>query len=128
MRIVGELQKLGIKVSKGSVANALRHHCLPLAPRRNQPTWGEFLRTQAKGSLATDFFSVDTVMLRRDYVLFEIEVERRVVHVLGVTANPNGPWMTQVARNFTNDLEETGRWFRSLVRDRDQKFTAVSTP
>lgn len=124
LRIVGELQKLGIRVSKSSVANVLHRHGLPPAPRRNGPTWGEFLRAQAKGILATDFFTVDTVLFRRYYVLFVIEVERRVVHVLCVTANPNGPWVTQVARNFTNDLEETGRRFRFLVRDRDTKFTA----
>jgi putative transposase len=96
LRIVGELRKLGVQVSKGSVANVLRRHGLPPAPRSEGPTWTEFLRSQAKGIIATDFFTVDTVLLRRYYVLFAIEVQTRVVHVLGVTANPNGPWVTQV--------------------------------
>ena len=124
LRIVGECQKLGVAVSNGSVANVLRRHGLGPAPRRDGPTWTEFLRAQAKGVLATDFFSVDTVLLRRYYVLFVIEVERRVVHLLGVTANPTGLWVTQTARNFASDLDDTGRWFRFLIRDRDTKFTA----
>jgi putative transposase len=124
LRIVGELQKLGVGVSKGSVANVLRRHGLPPAPRRDGPTWTEFLRAQANGLLATDFFAVDTVLLRRYYVLFVIEVERRVVHLLGVTANPTGPWVTLIARNFASDLEDNCRHFRFLIRDRDTKFTA----
>ena len=111
-------------MSKGSVANVLRRHRLPPAPRREGPTWTEFLRAQAEGILATDFFTVDTVLLRRYYVLFVIELERRVVHLLGVTANPSGPWVTQVARNFTSEIEDTGRRFRFLIRDRDTKFIA----
>ena len=124
LRIVGELKKLGVTASKGSVANVLRRHGLPPAPRRAGATWTQFLRAQAKGIVATDFFTVDTVLLRRYYVLFVIEVERRVVHLLGVTANPNGPWVTQVARNFCAELEDNGRRVRFLVRDRDTKFTA----
>jgi putative transposase len=124
LRIVGELKKLGVIVSKGSVANVLRRHGLPPAPRRAGPTWTEFLRSQAKGIVATDFFTVDTVLLRRYYVLFVIEIERRVVHVLGVTANPNERWVTQVARNFAAELEVAGRSLRFLIRDRDTKFTA----
>ena len=123
LRIVGELKKLGVTVSKGSIANILRRHRLPPAPRRAGPTWTEFLRAQAKGIMATDFFTVDTVLLSRYYVLFVIEVERRVVHILGVTTNPSGPWVTQVARTFCADLEETGRRVRFLIRDRDAKFT-----
>ena len=123
-RIVGELKKLGIAVSKTSVAAVLARHRLPPAPRRSGPTWSEFLRVQAKGILATDFFTVDTITLRRFYALFVIEVDRRRVHLLGVTANPIGPWVTQVARNFASDLEEAGRGFRFLIRDRDTKFTA----
>ena len=111
-------------MSKGSVANVLRAHGLRPAPRRPGRSWTDFLRTQAKGILATDFFSVDTVWLRRYYVLFVIEIESRVVHVLGVTANPNQGWVTQVARNLCADLEETGRRFRFCIRDRDTKFTA----
>jgi putative transposase len=124
LRIVGELKKLEIRVSKTSVAAVLRRHRLPPVPRREGPTWSEFLSAQAKGIVATDFFHVDTVFLRRYYVLLVIELERRVVHVLGVTANPTGPWMTQVARNFTADLEDAGRRFRFLIRDRDAKLTA----
>ena len=74
--------------------------------------------------MATDFFTVDTVSLRRCYVLSVIEVERRVVHVLGVTASPNGLWVTQAARDFAAHLEDVGRRVRFLVRDRDTKFTA----
>ena len=108
---------------QGRVANVLRRHRLLPAPRRGGPTWTEFLRAQAKGIVATDFFTVDTVLLRRHYVLFVIEVERRVVHLLGVTTNPNGPWVTQVARNFCADLHDAGRCVRFLIRDRDTKFT-----
>jgi len=124
LRIVGELKKLGVAVSKTSVATVLRRHRLPPAPRRSGPTWSEFLRVQAKGILATDFFTVDTITLRRFYVLFAIEIHRRRVHLLSVTANPIGPWVTQVARNFASDLEDAGRHFRFVIRDRDTKFTA----
>ena len=124
LRIVGELKKLGVTVSKTSVAAVLRRHRFLPAPRRSGPTWGEFLRAQAQGILATDFFTVDTITLRRLYVLFVIGIDRRRVHLLGVTAKPNGPWVTQVARNFASDLEGAGRRFRFLIRDRDTKFTA----
>lgn len=123
LRIVGELAKLGVTVSKTSVATVLGRHGLPPAPRRLGPTWSEFLRAQAKGILATDFFHVDGVLLRRYYVLFIIEIDSRVVHLLRVTTNPAMAWVTQVARNFAADLEEAGRRFRFLVRDRDTKFT-----
>ena len=124
LRIVGELRKLGVAVSKGSVAAVLRRYGLSPSPRRQGPSWSGFLRAQAKCILATDFFTVDTVALRRYYVLFVMELNSRVVHVLGVTANPDGAWVAQVARNFVADLEDHGRQFRFLLRDRDTKFTA----
>jgi transposase InsO family protein len=125
VRIVGELEKLGVKVSKSSVASVLRRHKLPPAPRREGPTWGQFLRSQAKGIVATDFFSVDTVTLKRYDVLFVVELERRVVHVLGVSDKPTGQWVAQVARNFVSTAEEAGKQLRFLVRDRDTKFTST---
>ena len=76
----------------------LRRHGLPPAPRREGPTWSQLLRAQAKGLVAMDFFGVDSVMLRRYYVLFVIQIESSVVHVLGVTANPNGACSSR----FTN--------------------------
>ena len=123
LRIVGELKKLGVAVSKGAVAGVLRRHGLRPAPRRQGPSWPELLHAQATAILATDFFTVDTVALRRYYVLFAVELHSRAVHVLGVTANPDGAWAAQVARNFVFDLEERGRQFRFLLRDRDTKFT-----
>ncbi len=102
LRIAGEIKKLGGTVSKTSVATVLFRHGLSPAPRRQGPTWSQFLTVQAKGILATDFFHVDAVTLRRYYVLFILEIDSRVVHVLGVTTNPAMAWVVQVARNFTS--------------------------
>jgi len=123
LRIVGELRKLGVTVSATSVRNIISRRGLRPAPRRSGPSWTEFLSAQAAGILATDFFTVDTISLERLYVLFVIEIESRVVHVLGVSRHPVGTWVTQVARNLVSDLDEGGRRFRFLVRDRDTKFT-----
>jgi putative transposase len=94
------------------------------APRRSGPTWAEFLRSQATTMLACDFFTVDTVLLRRLYVLFFIEVDTRRVYLSGVTANPVGEWVTQQARNLSWHLAERSRAVKFLIRDRDTKFTA----
>ena len=124
LRIVGELRKLGVILSATAVRNVLRRHRLKPAPRRSGPTWGEFLRTQASGTLACDFFHVDTIMLRRLYVLFFIDLERRKVFLAGITEHPIGSWVTQQARNLAMTLEDEGRGVKFLIRDRDTKFVA----
>jgi len=86
------------------------------------PSWSEFLRAQAAGTIACDFFHVDTVTLRRVYVLSFIDLDRRMVYLAGITAHPVGPWVTQQARNLVATLEDQGRDFRFLIRDRDSKF------
>ena len=104
----------------------VRHrHGLPPAPRGEGPTWSDFLRSQAHRVLATDFFHVDAVDGQRYYALFVIEIERRVVHLLGVTTTPNGQWVTQMARKLAWDLQEAKRTIGFLIRDRDTKFTAA---
>jgi putative transposase len=92
-RIKGELQRLGVQVSATAVRTILRRHGLDPAPRRVATTWRAFLRQQAAGIIACDFFTVDTIWLHRLYVLFFIEVGTRRVHLAGVTAHPNGAWV-----------------------------------
>jgi transposase InsO family protein len=122
LRIVGECRTLGVAVSATTVRNVLRRHHLHPAPRTSGPSWSEFLRAQAAGTLACDFFHVDTVMLRQVCVLFFIDLQRRTVFLAGVTAHPVGPWVTQQARNLVAYFEDQGRAVRFLVRDRDAKF------
>jgi putative transposase len=121
-RIQGELLRLGVQVSATAIRTTLRRHGLDPAPRRTATSWRAFLRQQAAGILACDFFTVDTVWLRRLYVLFFIELDTRRVHLAGVTANPGSAWITQQARNLLLGLEEQGRRVSFLLRDRDAKF------
>jgi transposase InsO family protein len=121
-RIQGELLRLGVRISATAIRSTLRRHRLDPTPRGTPTTWRAFLHQQAAGIVACDFFTVDTVWLRRLYVLFFIELDTRRVHLAGVTANPNGAWVTQQARNLLLGLEERGRRVRFLVRDRDAKF------
>ena len=122
-RIQGELLKLGVRLAASTVARILFDHRLGPAPRRG-PTWREFIRAQASHIVATDFFSVDTVLLHRLYVLFFIEVGRRRIWITGVTSHPNATWVTQQARNVAGDIADTGIDIKFLVRDRDTKYVA----
>ena len=89
-----------VRVSATSVRRILRRCGLGPAPRRGGPSWTQFLRAQAAGLLATDFFTVETVGLTRLYVLFVVEVQSRAVHLLGISAYPTGAWVVQQARNL----------------------------
>jgi hypothetical protein len=102
----------------------LRRHGLGPAPRRSGPTWSQFLRAQAHGILACDFFTVETVFLKTLYVFFFIELGTRRVHLAGVTAHPDSAWVTQQARNLSWDVVDNKAFFRFLIRDRDCKYTA----
>jgi putative transposase len=94
VRIQGELRKLGIRVGARTIRRILRRARLGPAPRRSGPTWGEFLRAQARGALACDFFTVETVFLKTLYVPFFIELSTRRVHLAGTTSRPDSTWVT----------------------------------
>jgi putative transposase len=122
-RIQGELVGLGVKLAASTVWRILKEAGIEPAPKRLEQNWSEFLRQQAASILECDFLTVDTLFLKRFYVLFLIELANRRVHLAGITTNPDGHWVTQQARNLLMELDDEGVRPRFLVRDRDSKFT-----
>ena len=122
-RMQGELVKLGHPIASSTVWQILHAAWIGPAPRRAGPTWKQFLTAQARGILAVDFVHVDTVLLRRLYALIIIEHGTRRVHLGGITANPDGAWTTQAARNFLMDLGRHTTSLKFLIRDRAGQFT-----
>lgn len=122
-RVQGELVGLGLKLAASTVWEILKGAGIEPAPRRLEQSWADFLRQQAASILECDFLSVDTLFLKRFYVLFFIELGTRRVRLAGITTNPDGRWVTQQARNLLMQLDDEDARPRFLIRDRDSKFT-----
>jgi hypothetical protein len=122
VRIEGELRKLGIRIGATTIRTLLRTARLGPAPRRTGPTWTEFLRAQAGGIIACDYFTVETAWLRTLYVLLFIELGSRRIHLSASTAHPDSAWVAQQARNLAMALDDRSPRVRFLIRDRDTKF------
>ncbi|MDP9334667.1 MAG: integrase core domain-containing protein [Actinomycetota bacterium] len=121
-RIHGELAQLGITIAASTIWTILKNAGIHPAPGRTSESWTTFLRSQAAGIVACDFFCVDTVLFRRYYVLFFIELGTRRVHVAGMTTNPTGAWTTQAARNLMMRYDRT---IQFLIRDGAGQFVGA---
>ena len=118
----GELQGLGVRVAATTIRRVLVRAGLDPAGRRFGQSWRAFLAAQASHMLATDFLTVDTVFLRRLYVLVFIELDTRAVHLAGVTAHPTAAWVTQQARNLAIKMGDALVERTFLLHDRDVLF------
>ena len=124
-RIQGELAQLGYAIAASTVWEILHAAGIEPAPRRAGPTWRQFLTAQAHAIIACDFLVVETVLLKRLYVLVFIEHGTRRLHLAGVTARPTGAWAVQQARNLAMDLDDRLGTMRFLIHDRDPVFTTA---
>ncbi len=124
-RIHGELAGLGVTVAPSTVWQILKRAGIDPARRRDGPGWPEFLRSQAQGILALDFFTTDLLNGAKVYVLAVIAHGTRRVRVLGATEHPVQAWVVQQARNLLMDLEDAGTRVKYVLHDRDASFTAA---
>ena len=124
-RIHEELAGLGVKIAASTIWEILRTNGIDPAPRRTNPTWSQFLRSQAEAILACDFFIVDLLDGTQAYVLTVIEHASRRIRILGVTPHPTGEWTAQQARNLIMDLGEQTHRAKFMIRDRGSNFTAT---
>src|SRR5829696_3303829 len=117
-KLQGELLKVGHRVSRATITRVVRRYGLAPAPRRRRTTsWRAFLAQHREQLLACDFFTVDTLFLRRLYLLFFVELGSRRVHLAGCTAHPTAAWVTQQARQFCWQLQDDeNRTLRFLLR------------
>ena len=122
-RVQGELVRLGHRIAASTVWQILHDAGIDPAPRRSGPTWRQFLTVQAKAVLAVDFLHVDTISLRRIYILIGIEHHSRRTPLLGVSAHLTGAWTTQAARNLLMDLADRVTTVKFVLRDRDSRFS-----
>jgi putative transposase len=126
-RIQGALANLGYDYARSTVANILKKNGVEPAPERSRrTTWKEFLRRHWEQIVATDFFTIEVWTqkgLQRFIVLFFLELSTRRVEVAGIAAKPNGPWMTQIARNLTDCVDGFFIGKRYLIHDRDPLYT-----
>src|SRR5205814_9676947 len=105
-----------------SVRNILVAAGLPPAPRRDAQFWRSFLRAHGESILACDLFTVDTIWLRRLYVLAFISIGSRRIEYFAITSKPDTGWMLQQARKLLIELDDHDRQLRFLIHDRDAKF------
>jgi putative transposase len=119
----GELVGLGHRIAAFTVWQILHDAGIAPAPRRSGPPWRQFLTAQAKVVLAVDFLHVDTIVLRRIYLLIAVEHGSRRAHLLGVSAHPTGTWTTQAARHLLLDPADRAATLKFVLRDRDSGFS-----
>ncbi len=124
-RIHGELAGLAIIVAPSTVWQILKDAGISPAPRRDGPGWAAFLRSQAQGILALDFFTADLLNGTKACVLAVIEHGTRRIRILGATEHPVQSWVVQQARNLLMDLEDAGTGVKVVLHDRDASFTAA---
>jgi putative transposase len=126
-RILGELKRLGVTVSRSTVVNTLKQAGLEPSPDRSKSTWHEFFKRHKDTLWACDFFAKHLWTLRglvQVYILVFVHVGTRRVIVPGMSTNPDDAWMRQQARNLSILLADSGKPPTHLVLDNDTKFTA----